>query len=1445
MLPLQQISLPDNPKTTPSRPLQVYTRRARPLNNTNDSTTPSPDALVAPDDSSHAPSSPALVMPSSDVVTPPIGIRKGIRATRNQQPERYNCLSYHRLSPLYYTFVSALSNVPIPKNVSEALQHPGWRDAMIEEMNALQINNTCELVQLPKGKSFVGSRWIYTVKVGSDRTVDRLKAHLVSKGYTQIYCLDYGDTFSPVVKIASVRLLISLAAMHHCPLHQLDIKNAFLHGELVKEVYMDQPPGFVAQGSQTYLPSQTLFIWPQAISESMVWQISGCLKWFVSSDTSNKLQDKDCYMKAKATQTLLDIPMRIGQKQDVVARSSAEAEYRAMALARNFQLYLRKMVQNEIDDALDQLGMIKSGGDLSSIEVDHIEKLELRLRFLRTFIKYKNVLLPDSLVKITRTAQQTVEKLDFGKIPDECRTNINTERLVSQLQEFVEGNTSSMSNSEMDDSDTTKYMDYLDKNLNDLLRLLLHVPDPDMTKEVKILKKQLTYIQKRMRFLRYLYGTEINGCVGHEKLKGFKVYSIKNFLGKGFSHHLHSLLVYLRNRKLKNFASARDIDVAIEFLLVSLSDVPNHVINGKRLNEVLEKIGVVVGDIICVIKEDANKIDDAMIQILEKIEDLKADVEERYKSLKYSPSDEFPTVGGLSFLDSFLRKLNNMLKSESSIDFMMKPYNETLDEDLSYLTSVFRDVAKVHHKDEEILKDLQRCTVKLAYEAKVSIDSILVQYNALSHFFCSLPAVIKESKQILAKVKEMSFQILPLKPFSVVEPSKHLPTHHSNPVNDEEIVGFENESEKIIQYLIRGTHEIDVVPIVGMGGQGKMTVGRKVHNNGSIVHHFDVQAWCIISQSYKWRGLLQEIFSQVTGKEDKGDKEDIIADELKKSLTGKSYLIVLDDMWDVKAWDDLRLSFPDVGNRSRIVITTRLEEVAKQVKHHIDPYSLPFLTPDESLKLLQKKVFQQESCPPSLQDVSKAVAERCKGLPLLSYDNLPDHLRPSLLYMGMFPEDSRIPVFELISLWIAEWFVQNIEESGRLEETAEGYLNDLISSNVVMVSGRRYNGKVKYFQVHDVVLHFCLNKSREEKFMLAVKGNPNRFQSSRWKDRRVSFNFTDELFSLGSKTFCQRLRSVIMTHDGNSCDRMSFSQLSDKRLVKFLDLDCPDEAQIWLDIFRPVIHLKYLAVHSILDYDWVLNLPHLETLIVRKIENGLTLPTNFWKMEKLRHVETPKAIVDRYKVMKGMFDESSKLENLRIFRRVVIKEADNLDVLLRKCPNLQQLGISFMKAPTDDSMSGEDDYTKPFHINMGSHTQLQSLSLFFSGSPVLGLQLPSNLKKLVLSRVPVDTAVSFIAGLPILEYLGLMNYYSWNKSEEWCIPTDIMFHKLKLLKLVDLGTTTWDASEESFPQLEKLVISFCCKLEEIPLRFADIPTLKQVKFSAGFSCENKGRHHRE
>ena len=109
-------------------------------------------------------------------------------------------------------------------------------------------NGTWGLVHLPTGKKVIGCRWVFTVKVNLDGSVARLKACLVSKGYAQTYGVDYSDTFSSVAKLTSIQLFISLAAIHGWDLHQLDIKNVFLHGNLAEEVYMEQPPRFDAQG---------------------------------------------------------------------------------------------------------------------------------------------------------------------------------------------------------------------------------------------------------------------------------------------------------------------------------------------------------------------------------------------------------------------------------------------------------------------------------------------------------------------------------------------------------------------------------------------------------------------------------------------------------------------------------------------------------------------------------------------------------------------------------------------------------------------------------------------------------------------------------------------------------------------------------------------------------------------------------------------------------------------------------------------------------------------------------------------------------------------------------------------------------------------------------------------------------------------------------------------
>ena len=175
----------------------------------------------------------------------PIAIRKGTCSSRNPHPI-CNFLTYHCLFSPYYAFISTLSSVSFLKVEHEALSHPNWKQAMVEEMAALHSIGTWDLVTLPGGKSPVGCHWVYTVKIGLDGLVDCLKARLVAKGYTQIYGSDYYDTFSHVAKMASVRLLLSMVVMRSWPLYQLDIKNAFLHDDLAEKVYMEQPLGFVA-----------------------------------------------------------------------------------------------------------------------------------------------------------------------------------------------------------------------------------------------------------------------------------------------------------------------------------------------------------------------------------------------------------------------------------------------------------------------------------------------------------------------------------------------------------------------------------------------------------------------------------------------------------------------------------------------------------------------------------------------------------------------------------------------------------------------------------------------------------------------------------------------------------------------------------------------------------------------------------------------------------------------------------------------------------------------------------------------------------------------------------------------------------------------------------------------------------------------------------------------
>ncbi|KAG7547971.1 GAG-pre-integrase domain [Arabidopsis suecica] len=149
----------------------------------------------------------------------------------------------------HQVFLGQIDQHWIPQTYEEAIQHQVWRDAIAAERQAMEHNHTWEEGELPRGKKAVTSKWVFTIKYKSNGDIERYKARLVARGFTQTYGEDYRDTFAPVAKLHTVRVVLSLATNLEWELWQMDVKNAFLQGELEEEVYMKPPPGLEDQNA--------------------------------------------------------------------------------------------------------------------------------------------------------------------------------------------------------------------------------------------------------------------------------------------------------------------------------------------------------------------------------------------------------------------------------------------------------------------------------------------------------------------------------------------------------------------------------------------------------------------------------------------------------------------------------------------------------------------------------------------------------------------------------------------------------------------------------------------------------------------------------------------------------------------------------------------------------------------------------------------------------------------------------------------------------------------------------------------------------------------------------------------------------------------------------------------------------------------------------------------
>ena len=152
--------------------------------------------------------------------------------------------TYNNFFNAHRHFLATITRIVEPRFFHEAVTNSKWKDAMDIEIEALELNNTWTIVDLPLGQKATKCKWVYKVKYNADDSIERNKDRLVIRGDKQVEGFDCHETFAPVVKMISVRCFLSVAAAKGWELHQMDVNNVFLHGDLEEEVYMTLPLGF-------------------------------------------------------------------------------------------------------------------------------------------------------------------------------------------------------------------------------------------------------------------------------------------------------------------------------------------------------------------------------------------------------------------------------------------------------------------------------------------------------------------------------------------------------------------------------------------------------------------------------------------------------------------------------------------------------------------------------------------------------------------------------------------------------------------------------------------------------------------------------------------------------------------------------------------------------------------------------------------------------------------------------------------------------------------------------------------------------------------------------------------------------------------------------------------------------------------------------------------------
>ena len=507
----------------------------------------------------------------------------------------------------------------------------------------------------------------------------------------------------------------------------------------------------------------------------------------------------------------------------------------------------------------------------------------------------------------------------------------------------------------------------------------------------------------------------------------------------------------------------------------------------------------------------------------------------------------------------------------------------------------------------------------------------------------------------------------------IVKRSKDL-ANISRSLDEEDLVGVDKNRDKLEQWLLSDDLERSVIALLGMGGLGKTTLAANVYRNER--KKFQCHAWVSISQTYSredvLRNIIKELFRDKVNVVSNTAAMDItcLEETLMKFLEQQKYLIILDDVWDLEAFNDLSRMCINNDKGSRVMLTTR-EACVATLASPGRILTLEALPEDKAWDLFCKKAFPRYTthiCPTELKPLSKELVGKCKGLPLaivsvgsllrvrektveewrrindqlsweiinnssldhirnvlhLSFIYLPTHLKSCFLYCSLFPEDYLFKRKQLVRLWIAEGFIEERGES-TLEEVAEGYLKELIDRNMLQLVERNTFGRTKEFRMHDILRELAVDLCKKNCFGVTYE---NKCEGPHQKDGRrlVLHKLKDDIQQPFSNV--HQLRTIITLGDSKSSFTVLPLLCSESRYMTVLELSGIPIKKI-PDAIGDLFNLRHLGLRN----SKVKMLPR----SVEKLSNLLTLdlarsdihevPRGIVKLKKLRNLFVEKKLI--------------------------------------------------------------------------------------------------------------------------------------------------------------------------------------------------------------------------